>query len=170
MLVPLKAKRNKFTKSCYLLNKKNKKININITKEIIKRLAKTCLDYKGSMDYFDGEIKNMETQYNKEYYPLISYFVENKRKSFGDGDYNYNTLPEDIRTNSSLERYNKELKKYVGNKKNCYWFIFLNMINNELLRIKDIITKNQNKNVRYYSKKIKFGLKKFKEASNNILI
>jgi hypothetical protein len=37
-----------------------------------------CLDYNGSMDYFDGEIKNMKTQYNKEYYPLICYFKENK--------------------------------------------------------------------------------------------
>ena len=72
----LKANLNKFAKSCYLLNKKNKKINTNITKEIIKRLAIICLDYKGSMDYFDGEIKNIKTQYNKEYYPLISYFVK----------------------------------------------------------------------------------------------
>ena len=109
----LKANLNKFAKSCYLLNKENKKIDINITKEIIKRLAMICLDYKGSMDYFDSEIKNMETRYNKEYYPLLNYFVENKRKFFANGDYDYNTIPEDIRTNSSLERYNKELKKYV---------------------------------------------------------
>jgi hypothetical protein len=66
----------------------------------------------------------MKTQYNKEYYPLICYFKENKWTYFADGDYNYNTIPEDIRTNSSLERYNKELKKYVVNKKNCNWFIF----------------------------------------------
>ena len=155
----MKANLNKFAKFCYLLNKKNKKINTNITKEIIKRLAMICLDYKGSMDYFDFEIKNIESQYNKEYYPLISYFLENKLKFFADEDYNYNAILEDIRTNSSLERYNKELKKYVCNKKNCNWFIFLNTINNELLRIKDIITKNQNKNVRYYSKKTKFSLK-----------
>ena len=36
---------------------------------------------------------------------------------------------------------------------------FLNIINNELLRIKDIIIKNQNKNARYYTKKPKFGEK-----------
>ena len=103
-----------------------------------------CLDYNGSMYYFDGEIKNMKAQYNKEYYPLICYFVGNKGNYFDNGDYNYNSIPEEICTNSSLERYNKELKKYVGNKRNCNWFIIKN---------KRYYNKNQNKNVRYYSKK-----------------
>ena len=159
---------NKFGKSCYLLNKKNKKINTNISKEIIKILAMICLDYNGSMDYFDSEIKNMKAQYDKEYYPLICYFEENKRTYFAD--YNYNTISEGIRTNSSLERYNKELKKYIGNKKNCKWFICLNMINNELLSIKDIITKNHNKNDRYYSKKTKFDSKNLMKLLIIILI
>ena len=73
-----------------LLKKKDQKINIEQTKEIIKRLGLLCLYYKGNMDIFDKELNNLELQYNKEYYCIINYFRINKRKFFEKGDYNYN--------------------------------------------------------------------------------
>ena len=144
----LKANLDSFAKSIYLMNKKNKKINVKITREIIIRLARIFLDYNGDMKYYDNEINNMIAQYSIEYRPLIKYFNENKRIYFEEGNYNYNIIPYDIRTNSFLERYNKEIKKYMNNKKSCNWFVFMTMINEELIRINEILVKNQNKNVK----------------------
>ena len=79
----------------------------------------------------------------------------NKRKYFIEGNYNYNLIPLDIRANSYLERYNKEIKDYLGEKKICNWVVFLKFINNEIIRFKNILISNKNKNVRYYCKNSK---------------
>lgn len=54
----------------------------------------------------------MKAQYNKEYYPIICYFDENKRKYFAYGDYNYNTITEDILLIHLLERSLRTKKIY----------------------------------------------------------
>lgn len=41
--------------------------------------------------------------------------------------------------------------------------VFNNFINSEIARFKIILTNNQNKNVRFYSKKTKFGELKYNE-------
>ena len=41
------------------MNKKRKKINVKITREIITSLSRICLDYNGDMKYYDNEINNM---------------------------------------------------------------------------------------------------------------
>ena len=48
-------------------------------------------------------------------------------------------------------------------KKFFNWVIFLNFINNEILRIKDIINKNENINEAFEQKKTKFGIEKYKK-------
>ena len=42
-----------------------------------------------------------------------------------------------ILDHSILERYNKIVKSSLGVKRNCNWVVFLNFINNELIRIND---------------------------------
>jgi hypothetical protein len=91
---------------------------------------------------------------------ITQYFLDVKIKYFQDGSYNYNKFPKDIRSNSILERYNKIVKSSLGVKRNCNWVVFLNFINNELIRINDLLAKNENKNVLYESKHTKFSLEK----------
>ena len=62
-----------------------------------------------------------------------------------------------------LERYNKSIKLELWEKRFCNWVIFLNFINNEILRIKDILNKNENINVAFKPKKTKFGIEKYKK-------
>ena len=42
---------------------------------------------------------------------------------------------------------------------------FLNFINNEIIRINDILGKNENKNILFESKYSKFGLNKFNKIT-----
>ena len=67
----------------------------------------------------------------------------------------------DIRSNSILERYNKTVKSSLGAKRTCNWVIFINFINNELNRIDEELSKNENVNVLYESKNTKFGLERY---------
>ena len=117
------------------------------------------------MNYFDREIKNIKEQYPPYYKALIFHFEMNKRKYFIEGNYNYNLIPLDIRANSYLERYNKEIKDYLGEKKFYNWVVFLKVINNEIIRFKNILISNKNKNVRYYCKNSKFGTMKYTEKN-----
>ena len=78
---------------------------------------------------------------------ITQYFLDVKIKYFQDGSYNYNKFPKDIRSNSILERYNKIVKTALGVKRTCNWVVFLNFINNELIRINNLLAKNENKNV-----------------------
>ena len=85
-------------------------------------------------------------QYPKYYHNLCTYNLDTKLQYFEDGSYDYNKFPKDIRANSVLERYNRTIKQYLGEKKTCNWVVFLNFINNEILRIKEILGKNENIN------------------------
>ncbi len=71
------------------------------------------------MKYFYEEIKIMKMQYNIHLYFLINYFVENKRIYLERENYNYNLIPMDIRSNSYLEKYNKDKKDYLSENKEC---------------------------------------------------
>ena len=66
---------------------------------------------------------------------INSYFKETKLKYFQDDSFNYNKFPKAIRANSILERYNRIVKRDLGEKRTCNWIIFLNFINNEIIRI-----------------------------------
>lgn len=51
----------------------------------------------------------------------------------------------------------------LGEKRTCNWVIFLNLINKEIIRINEILSKNDNINVLFNSKTTKF----WKEKYNN---
>ena len=92
---------------------------------------------------------------------INGYFLDIKLKYFKDGSYNYNNFPKDIISNSILERYNKTVKSSLGAKQTCNLVIFINFTNNEINRIDEELSKNENVNVLYESKNTKFGLEKF---------
>ena len=106
-------------------------------------------------------------------YPIYSnlincYFKDTKLKYFQDDSYNYNKFPKDIRANSILERYNKIVKRDLGEKRTCNWVIFLNFINNEINRINKELVENQNINVLYNMKATKFGTEKYVISDSNV--
>ncbi len=45
--------------------------------------------------------------------------MENKRIYLERENYNYNLIPMDIRSNSYLEKYNKDKKDYLSENKEC---------------------------------------------------
>ena len=51
-------------------------------------------------------------------------------------------IPPDIRSNSYLEKYNKIIKDYFGDKKDVNWVLFLGFINNEIIRTNEILNQN----------------------------
>ena len=144
-----------------LLNKRNKDIDINTTFEIIKQLTLIPLQYKGNINYVKEKINIMILQYPKYYNLLTNYFLTTKMKYFIDGSYNYDLFPKDIRSNSILERYNKTIKDRLGEKRQCNWVVFLNFINDEIIRITNLLGKNENINILNDMKKTKFGLEKY---------
>ena len=148
-------------KVCGLLNKNNKNIDTNVTFDIITQLSILPLTYKGNIGYIKEQVNLIILQYPEYYRNLCSYFLEAKLKYFEDGSYNYNSFPKDIRSNSILERYNRTIKNYFGEKRTCNWVVFLNFINNEILRINEILGKNENINILYAQKQTKFGKEKF---------
>ena len=87
--------------------------------------------------------------------------MQAKWKYFKDGGFNFNKFPKDLRANSILEIYNRTKKKWIRCKKSCKLVIFLNFINKEIIRISDILSKNENSNVLYKSKNTKFGKQSF---------
>ena len=99
---------------------------------------------------------------------IINYFLDAKLKYFIDVSYDYSKFPLDIRSNSVLERYNKEIKMQLGEKRTCNWVKFMNFINNEILRINNELGKNENINILYGEKKTKFGKSKYINDSNQL--
>ena len=152
-------------KICGLFNKKNTKIDTNITFDIISQLSILPLTYKGNIEYLKNQINIILLQYPSYYYNLCAYFLDTKLKYFEDGSYDYNKFPKDIRSNSVLERYNRTIKQYLGEKRTCNWVVFLNFINNEILRINELLGKNENINILFTNKHRKFGKEKFTNNS-----
>ena len=144
-----------------LLNKKNKKINIDITYEVITQLALLPLEYKGDMNYLTNQLEILSNQYPLYNNFIKGIFTERKLNYFKDESYNYQKFPKDIRSNSILERYNKTIKIELGQKRTCNWVVFLNFINKEITRINQILAKNENINILYKSKYTKFGIEKY---------
>ena len=107
-----------------ILNKKNNKINIETTLEIITQLSLLPLEYKGNIEYLKEKVNTLSLQYPKYYNMFHNYFLDAKLKYFEDGSYNYSKFPKDIRSNSILERYNKIIKTELGEKRTCNWVVF----------------------------------------------
>ena len=155
-------------KTIELLNKKNENINIDSTNEVITQLSILPLNYKGDIEYIKSNISILLNQYPKYNNYIINYFLDAKLKYFIDGSYDYSKFPPDIRSNSVLERYNKEIKLQLGEKRTCNWVKFMNFINNEILRINTELGKNENINILFEEKNTKFGKSKFIKDSNQL--
>ena len=144
-----------------LLNKKNNKINTDITYDVITQLAILPLEYKGDINYLTNKLEILSKQYPIYNNFIKAYFIEEKLKYFKNESFNYYKFPKDIRSNSVLERYNKTIKSELGPKRTCNWVIFINFINKEIIRIIQQLAKNENINVLYKSKYTKFGIEKY---------
>ena len=53
----------------------------------------------------------------------------------------------------------------MGEKRTCNWVVFLNFINNEILRINELLGKNENINILFAEKHTKFGKEKFSNSA-----
>ena len=62
---------------------------------------------------------------------INNYFIANKKYYFENKSYDYQSFPCDIRPNSVLERYNKEIKNSLGDKNYINWIKFLNFIKSQ---------------------------------------
>ena len=153
-----------------LFNSKNKKVNPDMTLEVITQLSLLPLEYKGDINYLKNKLDLFSKQYPLYSNMIKGYFYDNKIKYFEDNSYNYNIFPKDIRSNSILERYNKTIKSELGEKRTCNWVVFLNFINRELERINTNLSKNENINVLYQMKYTKFGIEKYANKNNNNII
>ena len=122
------------------------------SKEIISRLGLLPLNYKGNIDYFDSFLNNLKKDFPEFINVLNNYFIKYKRHFFLSGEYNYNNLPMDCRSNSYIENYNLYLKKNLGKKYNLNWNKFIRFIKNESTRIRNKLTIDTNKNTDYFSK------------------
>ena len=150
-----------------LFNPKNNKINPEITLEVITQLSLLPIEYNGKVNDLILKLDILAKQYPNYYNMINGYFKETKLKYIKDDSFNYNNLPKDIRTNSILERYNRIVKRDLGEKRTCNWVIFLNFINNEIIRINKELFESQNINVLYNAKITKFGLEKYNNIYNN---
>ena len=135
-----------------LCNKKNKDIDINITKKIINELCIMPLKYNGNVNYVLDKIKDLSKAYPYYNNFLNEYFVKNKIKYFIDDSLNYSKYPKNVRSNSILERYNRHVKEQINKKRYCNWIIFLKFINTELSRVDNILSKNENINIAFSKK------------------
>jgi hypothetical protein len=107
-----------------LFNSKNKKVNIDMTLEVITQLSLLPLEYKGDINYLKNKLDLFSKQYPLYSNMIKGYFYDNKIKYFEDNSYNYNIFPKDIRSKSILERYNKNVATLYFSKN----FFFLKMV------------------------------------------
>ena len=143
-----------------LFNPKNNKINTETTLEVITQLSLLPIEYNGNINDLLFKLDILAKQYPNYYNMINCYFKETKIKYFQDDSFNYNKFPKDIRANSILERYNKIIKRDLGEKRTCNWVIFLNFINSEIIRINKELNVNQNINVLYNAKTIQMWIRK----------
>ena len=115
----------------YGLYKKKYKTDSDI---ILNKLGKLPFIFKGNMEIFDKECRDI-----KENYPIYTnfienYFIINKKIYFQDGSLNYFKVPKDCRTNNYLENYNGYIKSKLGKHRLTNWVNFLNFIKEESKR------------------------------------
>ena len=154
-----------------------KKKNLNLylkSKEIVNHLGLLPLEYQGNIEAFDKFIIDLKSKYPDFINFFNNYFIKYKRQFFVSGEYNYNNLPIDCRSNSYIENYNLYLKRKLGKKYNLSWNKFLRFIKNESLRFRNKLTFETNINIDYNSKKTKFGNLKYNpidfiDENDNIL-
>ena len=73
----------------------------------MKELSYLPLNYKGVIKFFDTKTDYLKKNNEKFSNFINNYFIKNKRKYFISKDFDYYNIPQDIRSNSYIETYNK---------------------------------------------------------------
>ena len=77
---------------------------------VIKKLGLLPLLYNGNMSYFYNYLDNLKKEYPYYINYINNYYIKYYSEYFKNNEYNYNILPEDCKSNSFLENYNKFIK------------------------------------------------------------
>ena len=169
-----KSIKNKFNEvkriGCYYHYKKNLLKNIKefglynskfkiYSDIVIKKLGLLPLLYNGNMSYFYNYLDNLKKEYPYYINYINNYYIKYYSEYFKNNEYNYNILPEDCKSNSFIENYNKYIKNKLGNKKLVNWYNFISFIKEESLRIIDKLNITDELNFSYNLKNTKFSTK-----------
>ena len=88
----------------------------NTSDIIIKKLGILPLLYNGNMSYFYNYLEILKNDYPNYSNYINNYYIKYYNEYFKNNEYNYNILPEDCKSNSFLENYNKYIKDKLGKK------------------------------------------------------
>ena len=119
---------------------------------ILNKLGKLPFIFKGNIEIFDKECRDIKENYPKYTNFIENYFIINKKIYFQDGSLNYFNVPKDCRTNNYLENYNGYIKSKLGKHRLTNWVNFLNFIKEESKRNIDKLynaTSNRLKNMQF---------------------
>ena len=124
----------------YGLFKKSQK---NISLKILYELGKLPFKYKGNINLVHNICKELIKNYPLYENFINQYFLKNKLQYFEDKSLDYNSIPEDCRSNSYLENYNGYLKYKLGKFRIVNWINFIHFIKEESSRsIEKLLNKN----------------------------
>ena len=90
---------------------------------LIKKLGYLPLFYQGNMTKFTEYLNELIITFPLYSNFLNNYFISYYKEYFISGDYNYNNIPLDCRSNSFLENYNRYLKEKLDKKRIITIFI-----------------------------------------------
>ena len=148
----------RFKKEGLYKRKQNNQIT-NESQKVLKILGLLPLQYKGDINFINNKLEEIVQNYPNFKNIIENYFKNYKLEFFVNGDYNYNELPADCRSNSYLENYNLYMKQNLGKKYKLQWDVFLNFLKNESERIRNKLTKKTETNVFKKLKKLNLELK-----------
>ena len=97
-----------------LYKKRAKNKEPNECQSVINTLGLLPLQYKGDINFINKILDELIQNYPNFKNIIENYFKNNKLPYFISGDYNYNDLPSDCRSNSYLENYNLYMKQNLG--------------------------------------------------------
>ena len=167
--------------SCYYHYKKDLLLNIkkyglykkkdkSISDIIIGKLGNLPVSYKGNLKYIYQICEEIIKVYPNYTNYINNYFIQYKLNYFKNGDYDYSKIPEDCKSISFVENYNRYMKNILGKKRKTNWFTFLNFLKEESDRSIQKLVDNKNYNIDYKLKKTIFKNKYidfFEEDNNN---
>ena len=103
----------------------------NISLKILYKLGKLPFNYKGNINLVHNICKELIKNYPLYENFINQYFLKNKLQYFEDKSLDYNSIPEDCRSNSYLENYNGYLKYKLGKFRIVNWINFIHFIKEE---------------------------------------
>lgn len=123
---------------------------------IINKLGSIPIKYNGDITIFYNICNEITSEYPKYYNYINNYFIKNKLQFFKNGEYNQSILPEDCKSNSFLENYNKYLKLRLCKERIINWYNFITFLKEESIRSIDNLINIKNQNIQYKLKRTKF--------------